>query len=105
LPVFIAYLAFVLTTAFWPSPKNLAHLIALTAAALLGVQFWYADEGGVYVLWYLPLVLLLVFRPNLADRQPPAIIPETDWLRRVGRRLVRAARRAVGVPEPVAPVR
>ena len=55
-------------TAFWPSPKNLAHLLALSAAVLIGIQFWYADQGGVYVLWYLPLLLLLVFRPNLADR-------------------------------------
>ena len=38
------------TTAFWPSPKNLAHVLALSAAALVGVQFWYADQGGVYVL-------------------------------------------------------
>src|SRR5205807_10190233 len=65
LPVFIAYLAFVATTLFWPRPKNLAHLITLCAAVVLGIQFWYADQGGVYVLWYLPLLLLLVFRPNL----------------------------------------
>ncbi len=73
IPVFIAYLAFVLTTAFWPSPKNLGHLIALSAAVLIGIQFWYADQGGVYVLWYLPLFLLMMFRPNLSDRLPPPI--------------------------------
>ncbi len=99
LPVIIAYVAFVVATAFWPHPKNLAHLLALTAAVFLGIQFWYPDQGGVYVLWYLPLLLLLVFRPNLADRLPPPIHPETDWLHRLGRALGRLARRLVP-PEP-----
>jgi hypothetical protein len=102
IPVFIAYLALVVTTAFWPAPKNLAHVLALSAAVLIGIQFWYADQGGVYVLWYLPLLLLLVFRPNLADRQPLPIIPETDWLARFGRALGRAAMRLFKIPEPAA---
>ncbi|MBY0527119.1 MAG: hypothetical protein K2R98_27235 [Gemmataceae bacterium] len=105
IPIFIGYVAFVLTTAFWPRPKNLAHLIALSAAVLIGIQFWFADKGGLYVLWYLPLLLLLVFRPNLADRQPLPIQPETDWLHRLGRRAVRGVKRALRVPEPLAPVR
>ena len=45
--------AFLAAVAVWPSPKNLSHLIALSAAVLIGVQFWHADRGGVYVLWYL----------------------------------------------------
>lgn len=104
LPVFIAYVAFLITTAFWPSPKNLAHVIALTAALLIGVQLWYADQGGVYVLWYLPLLLLLVFRPNLADRVPPTISPEHDWLSRFGRLLARSVVRWLRVPEPAVKV-
>lgn len=75
IPVFIVYVCFVLVTAFWPNPKTLAQLIALCAANLIGLQFWYADRGGVYVLWYLPLLVLLVFRPNLSDRRPPPIPP------------------------------
>jgi hypothetical protein len=104
MPVFIAYVAFVLTTAFWPSPKNLAHLIALLAAVLIGIQFWFADEGGKYVLWYLPFLLLLAFRPNLSDRVPPAIHAETDWLNRLGRRTARSIKKRPGIPEPAAPV-
>ena len=79
LPVFIAFVAFVLATTFWPHPKNLAHLIALSSAILIGIQFWFADQGGVYVLWYLPLLLLMVFRPNCSDRLPPiaARLPPT----------------------------
>jgi hypothetical protein len=102
MPIFIAYLALVLTTALWPSPKNLAHVIALSAAVLVGIQFWYADRGGVYVLWYLPLLLLLAFRPNLTGCQPPPINPDTDWLTRARRRLGRLALRLLGVPPATA---
>jgi hypothetical protein len=82
IPVFIVYMAFVVLTIFWPTPRNLAQVIAQTAAVVIGVQFWYADQGGVYVLWYLPLLLLMVFRPNLSERRPPLINPETDSVRR-----------------------
>jgi hypothetical protein len=87
LPVFIAYAAFVIATLFWPTPKNLAHVLALSAAVLIGVQFWVADNGGVYVLWYLPFLLLLVFRPNLTAAQPPPA--SEDWMRRLHRRCAR----------------
>jgi hypothetical protein len=98
LPIFLAYIAFVGTTAFWPAPKNLAHVLALTAAVLIGIQFWYADQGGVYVLWYLPLLLLLVFRPNLSTCQPQP--PGPDWLARLGRRLALFGRRTLRLLRP-----
>jgi hypothetical protein len=101
LPIFLAYLTFIGTTAFWPSPKNLGHVLALTAALLLGIQFWYADQGGVYVLWYLPLLLLLVFRPNLSACQPQP--PGDDWLRRLGRKIARFGRRSLRLFYPVRP--
>jgi hypothetical protein len=85
-PVFIASLALVVMSAFWPNKKNLAEVLALSAACLIGVQFWHADRYGVYVLWFLPLVLLLVFRPNLSSAQPPVPAGD-DWLARLGRRL------------------
>lgn len=71
-PVLIAHLALVIATAFWPARKNLAELIALSAALLIAGQFWYLDEGGALILTYLPLVLLMVFRPNLSGRLAPA---------------------------------
>jgi hypothetical protein len=88
MPVFILYMAFVVVTIFWPTPRNLGQVIAQTAAVVIGVQFWYADQGGLYVLWYLPLLLLMAFRPNLSDHRPPLINRDTDWLYR----LVRAIR-------------
>jgi hypothetical protein len=100
IPVFIVYAAFVLATACWPAPKNLAHVLALSAAVFIGIQFWFADHGGVYVLWYLPLLLLLVFRPNLSDRLPAPIHPEVDWLSRLRSRLFRR-RPKLKPPEPV----
>ena len=75
LPIFVLFVGFVGVIAVWPSPKNLSHLVALSAAVLLGVQFWHADRGGAYVLWYLPLVLMMVFRPNLTGHVPPPIEP------------------------------
>jgi len=71
IPVFFAASAFVIFTTFWPTPKSLAHVIALTTVHILAVQLWYADRGGVYVLWYLPIMLLMVFRPALHDKYPP----------------------------------
>ncbi len=85
--MFIAYAAFVIGTLFWPMPKNLAHVLALSAAVLIGIQFWCADNGGVYVLWYLPFLLLLVFRPNLSAAQPPPT--REDWMKRISRRWTR----------------
>lgn len=71
LPVFIGYMAFIILTAFWPKPRHLGHVIAQSAAVVIGVQFWYADQGGIYVLWYVPILLLMIFRPNLSDVRPP----------------------------------
>ncbi|MFN4260964.1 MAG: hypothetical protein ACK4RK_16850 [Gemmataceae bacterium] len=101
IPVFIVYLAFVVMTAFWPKPKNLGQVIALSAALLIGIQFWYADKGGVYILWYLPLLLLLVFRPNLSDRYPPSVLVSLTWVRRLGQAMWRGMYRLLRLPEPM----
>ncbi|MFL5342137.1 MAG: hypothetical protein ACJ8F7_18480, partial [Gemmataceae bacterium] len=104
LPVFMLYLMFVVLTAFWPRPKNLAHVVALCAAVLIGIQFWHADRGGVYVLWYLPLMMLIVFRPNLTDRRPPPLAPLPTWPVNVARRVRDWALHAVQRPDPMAKV-
>ena len=103
IPVFVAYLSFVLATLFWPAPKNLAHVLALSSALLVGIQFWYADRGGVHVLWYLPFFLLMVFRPNLTTCQAPRIRRD-DWPARLGRWLVRSLVRWFNRHEPATPV-
>jgi len=106
MPVFVLFAGFTLFIAFWPSPKNLAHLIALSAAVFIGVQFWYADSGGVYVLWYLPLILLVAFRPNLTGHEPPAVSERRSYALRLMRYLIRRTlRRPVSTsPTPVGAV-
>ncbi len=69
LPVLIAYLALVIAVTLLPTEKNLGELIALSAALLVASQFWYLDAGGTLVVLYLPLVILLMFRPNLAMKR------------------------------------
>jgi len=101
IPVFLLFLSFVLGTTFWPAPKNLAHVIALSAAVFIGLQWWCADQGGIYVLWYLPLLLLLVFRPNLQDRVAVPMDAETDWLARFRRWCTGMIRRFLRLQEPV----
>ncbi len=79
LPVFLLYAVFVGTSFFWPSVRTMAHVSAVSAALLIGVQFWFADRGGLYVLWYTPLLLLIVFRPAATDLEPPVLTPGRGW--------------------------
>jgi hypothetical protein len=72
LPVLIAYLAFVIFTMFWPAGKNVAELIALSAALLVASQFWYLDKGGTLVMLYLPLAIAMMFRPTITIKRPIA---------------------------------
>jgi hypothetical protein len=98
MPILALFLSFVVATMFWPAPKNLAHAIALSAAVFIALQWWGAEQGGVYILWYVPLLLLLVFRPNLQDRTALPIDSEIDWLSRARRWCARLARRVVKFP-------
>jgi hypothetical protein len=68
IPVFAACAVMSLSFAIWPAQKNLGTLLSCSAAVMLGTQFWQAQGGGLYMGWYLPLLLLTVFRPNLEDR-------------------------------------
>ncbi len=54
--------------AIWPAHKNLGTLLSCSAAVMLATQFWHADQGGLYLGWYLPLLILTILRPNLEDR-------------------------------------
>jgi len=74
----------VLFTIIWPSSKNLGQLIAVNAMILLGLQYWYADRGGAYVLWYAPLLILMVLRPTTVELVPPELrdLQPFRWLRR-----------------------
>jgi hypothetical protein len=68
IPVLAAFVALCLALALWPAQKNLGTLLTCSAAVMLGSQFWHANHGGLYMAWYLPLLVLTIFRPNLEDR-------------------------------------
>jgi hypothetical protein len=80
-PVIAAFAVMCAGMALWPAQKNLGTLLSCSAAVLLGAQFWKAQDGGVYMAWYLPLLILAIFRPNLEDRIALSAIPE-GWVRR-----------------------
>ena len=67
IPIIALYLAVCFGFLLWPPQKNLAALIASSALLMLGVQFWMGNLGGLYMGWYLPLLILTFFRPNLED--------------------------------------
>jgi hypothetical protein len=81
LPVLAAFIAMMATLAIWPTPKNLGTLMSCTAAVLLGSQFWKAHDGGLFMAWYLPVLLLVVFRPNLENRVALLVLG-ADWFAR-----------------------
>ena len=85
LPVIVAFGILSFFFASWPSPKNLGTLISGSAALMVAAQFWHGHGGGLYIAWFLPLLLLSIFRPNLEDR--------------VATKVVIGGRRAVAQPE------
>ena len=67
IPVFATFMVLLVTLSIWPLKKNLETLLANSAAIIVATQFWYPDQGGIYVLWYLPMLLIITFRPRLAN--------------------------------------
>jgi len=68
-PIIASFFLLLIGLTIWPRRKNLEHLLASSAAVIVATQFWYPVAGLVYLLWYLPLVLVVVFRPRLAHLQ------------------------------------
>ena len=81
LPVLAAFIAMMATLAIWPAPKNLGTLMSCTTAVLLGTQFWKAHNGGLFMAWWLPMLLLVVFRPNLENRVALLVL-HPEWFPR-----------------------
>ena len=74
LPVMTAFFALSATLALWPAQKNLGTLMSCSAAILVATRFWNGNGGGLYMGWYLPLILVTVFRPNLEDRVAMSVL-------------------------------
>lgn len=75
IPVFVAFLVLTAALTIWPTKKNVEQLIAHSTAIIVGTQFWYPQQGGIYLLWYLPLLLVVVFRPSISHLLPPELKP------------------------------
>jgi len=73
-PILAAHVGLSLSMALWPAHKNLGTLISYSAAMMLCTQFWHAHSGGLALAWYMPLLLLAIFRPNLEDRVAIAVV-------------------------------
>jgi hypothetical protein len=69
IPVIVGFFIICFSMSLWPSQKNLGSLLSCSTLIMLGVLFWYSPGTGVYhMAWFLPLLLLTIFRPNLEDR-------------------------------------
>ncbi len=88
LPILATFVILSISFAAWPVRKHLGTLISCTAALMAGAQFWHPHDGGIYVAWYLPLLLLTIYRPNLEDRVALTTIAE-GW--RQSRKRMQAA--------------
>ena len=74
LPVIVAFVILCVFFAIWPAQKNLATLLSGSAAVMVAAQFWHGYGGGLYIAWFLPLLLLTIFRPNLQDRVATKVV-------------------------------
>jgi hypothetical protein len=81
IPVLALFVAICGGMAIWPAQKNLGTLLSCSAAVMLASQFWHAHQGGLYMAWYLPLLILTIFRPNLEDRVAMSAV-RPGWGRR-----------------------
>lgn len=81
IPVLAAFAVMSIAFAIWPAQKNLGTLLSCTAGLMVAAQFWHANDGTTYIAWYMPLMLLTIFRPNLEDRVALRVIGE-GWFKR-----------------------
>ncbi len=65
IPVFVGFVLLIACLTIWPRRKNLGHLMSHTTAIIIATLLWYPQQGSVYLLWYLPMLLMVVFRPRL----------------------------------------
>ncbi|MDR2345057.1 MAG: hypothetical protein LBE18_03235 [Planctomycetaceae bacterium] len=67
-PVLACFFAVCFGMLLWPLHKHLATLLSCSTIIMIGIQFWQLHQGGLYIAWFIPLLILTIFRPNLEDR-------------------------------------
>ncbi len=80
--IMMGALFFVMMTALTviPRPRNFENLLGNSTCLIVAAQLWYPEDIGHYVLWYLPLLLMIIFRPRL-DRLIPPESPSRQRIR------------------------
>ena len=68
IPLITAFIMMSITFTMLTAQKNLGSLTSCTDALLLATRFWNGEGGGLFLGWSLPLIVLVMFRPNLEDR-------------------------------------
>lgn len=94
IPVLAGFVVISFAFALWPPQKNLGTLLSCSAAVMVATQFWHGFGGGLYMAWFLPLVLLTIFRPNLEDRVALSVLGESWFHRRRHRAKLNGVERA-----------
>jgi Glycosyltransferase family 87 len=71
LPIIVSFALMLMVLTVWPREKRFEHLLAASAAVIVGLQFWYPQQVGESLTAYIPLALLIAFRPRLQLPRPP----------------------------------
>lgn len=96
LPVCAAFFVGLIFTTIWPKKKSLEYLISASTAIIVATQFWYPQQGGIYLMWYLPLMLVVVFRPRLPLYAPEPMKNEGSASAKAGKPLPSESPKLVG---------
>ena len=80
-PLLALFIGLSFSFVLWPAQKNLGTLLSCSAALMIGTQFWHAHTGGIALAWFLPVLLLTIFRPNLEDRVAVDVVAPSRWER------------------------
>jgi hypothetical protein len=83
IPVLAAFMILAFSMILWPAQKNLGTLLSCSAAIMVACQLWHGYGGGTFMAWYLPLLLLTIFRPNLEDRVALTVLGRSWFPRRL----------------------
>lgn len=79
IPIVTTFCGLSFSLIFWPPQKNLGVLLSCSAAILMGAQLVHPFQGGLYMAWYLPVLILAIFRPNLEDRVATSSVFESRF--------------------------
>lgn len=93
IPFFVLHMVLALIPLIRFHHLDIARLLAQSTMVLAGIQWWLADRGGVHVLWFWPLLLLVSFRPPSLASDPVPAQPGQDPTPSTSRKGSRPSRR------------